>query len=130
MPSFSAETATLREYGDLRDASGLGSVFDEKARIGLANTLRAVWLRNEGHVIEMARIIGDGDCFSPVTDVAILPQFKRQGPGARVIKQLLHQAREKLPKDLCLSLIADPGAENLHAKFGFQTQHGMTRTLP
>ncbi len=130
MPSFSTDAATVREYCALRDASGLGAFPDENARIGLANTLTAVWLRHEGRLIGMARIIGDGGCFAQVTDVAIHPDFQRQGLGARVMEQLLLQARETLPKDLYISLIADPGAENLYAKFGFKSLHGMARTLP
>lgn len=130
MPSFSARAATVREYCDLRDAAGLVAFPEENACIGLANTLTAVWLRDAGRLIGMARIIGDGGCFAQVSDVAIHPDFQRQGLGARVLEQLLRQARETLPNGLYLSLIADPGAENLYAKFGFDSRHGMARTLP
>lgn len=126
MPEFSETPATVREYCDLRDVSGLGAFPEENAKIGLANTLTAVWLRDCGRLIGMARIIGDGGCFAQVTDVAVHPDFQRQGLGAKIMERLLQQARETLPRDLYLSLIADPGAENLYEKLGFEPRYGMS----
>ncbi|NNJ67391.1 MAG: GNAT family N-acetyltransferase [Boseongicola sp.] len=130
MPEFSKTPATVREYCDLREASGLGAFPMENARIGLANTLTAVWLRDGDRLVGMARIIGDGGCFAQVTDVAVHPDFQRQGLGAKIMAQLLQQARETLPSDLYLSLIADPGAENLYEKSGFEPRYGMSLILP
>ncbi|MBT8460712.1 MAG: GNAT family N-acetyltransferase [Boseongicola sp.] len=129
MPEFSEAPASVREYCDLRDASGLGAFPEENARIGLSNTLTGVWLREEGPLIAMARIIGDGGCFAQVTDVAVHPDFQRQGLGAKVMAEILKQAHERLPKNLYLSLIADPGAENLYVKFDFEPRHGMSVIL-
>ena len=129
MPEFSQSPFPFREYCDLRDASDLGAFSEDNATIGLTNTLTGVWLRKGDRLIAMARIIGDGGCFAQITDVDVHPDFQRQGRAAKIMAQLLQQARETLPGELYLSLIADRGAENLYAKFGFEPRHAMPLIL-
>lgn len=130
MRRFSAELATVPEYCDQRYAALLGAFPEQNARSPLASTLTAIWLRDERHLSGMVHIIGDGGCLAHIADVATHPDFERQGLGASMLEQLLRQARKILPKDRYLSLIADPDAENLYAKFGFESLHGMARTFP
>jgi GNAT superfamily N-acetyltransferase len=77
----------------------------------------------------MGRLIGDGGCFAQITDIAVHPDHQRQGLGTQVMAALMGWAEANLPKGCYISLIADPGAENLYAKFGFTERYGMARYL-
>lgn len=124
------EVPSLDDYFALREATGLGAFPAEAARIGLAATLCAVSARDgDGRLVAMARLIGDGGCFAQVTDVAVHPDLQGQGIGTQVMKRLMARAKERLPKGCYVSLIADPGAERLYARFGFTDRHGMAVTL-
>ena len=116
----------LPEAHPLRAATGLGAFPEEATRHALSNTLHAVWLRHEGTLIGMARLIGDGACFAQVTDVAVHPDHQGQGHGHTLMTELMRWADTHLPHAY-ISLIADPGAERLYAKHGFSSRTGMAR---
>ncbi|MEM8957643.1 MAG: GNAT family N-acetyltransferase [Pseudomonadota bacterium] len=127
MPDFSAVPATIGEYRALRGLCGL-TVFTEAAvAIGLANTLHGVWLREEGRLVGMGRLIGDGGCFALVCDIAVDPDFRRQGWGGAIVTRLMAWGDAHLPEKCFVSLIADPGAEPLYERAGFDYYTGMAR---
>ncbi|MEM6891334.1 MAG: GNAT family N-acetyltransferase [Pseudomonadota bacterium] len=128
-PDFSDAHPTVAEFRSLRAAAGLSSFSDEATRISLRNSLYAVWLRDEGELVAMGRLIGDGGTFAQVTDIAVHPRLQRQGWGDRIITQLMAWADAQLPSGCYISLIADPGAERLYAKHGFERRTGMARRL-
>ncbi|MEM9756707.1 MAG: GNAT family N-acetyltransferase [Pseudomonadota bacterium] len=130
MIAESTRAATAEEYTELREVAGMGVAPVATARIGLAGTLHAVWLRDEGGaLVAMGRLIGDGGCFAQVTDIAVRPDLQRRGLGTQVMTGLMTWARANLPTGCYVSLIADPGAEHLYAKFGFTSRHGMSITI-
>ncbi|WJY21638.1 GNAT family N-acetyltransferase [Fontisubflavum oceani] len=126
----SDQPASVAEYLGLRDAAGMGGYPEKAARIGLAQGLHGTWFRDaEGQLVAMGRLIGDGGCFAQVTDIAVHPDHQRQGLGTQVMAALMDWAETNLPKGCYMSLIADPGAEHLYAKFGFTERYGMARYL-
>ncbi|MBV7393906.1 GNAT family N-acetyltransferase [Mameliella sediminis] len=129
-PAFSDRAASVDEYLGLRAAAGMGAYTPEAARIGLANGLHAVWLRDEaGRLIGMGRLVGDGGCFAQVTDIAVHPDWQRRGLGGRIMTALMDWAAGQLPSGCYISLIADPGAEALYQKHGFDFRTGMARRM-
>lgn len=130
MIKLSDHAASVDEFRALREASGLGAFSVKASTIALANSLHGAWLRDDcGTLIGMGRIIGDGGCFAHVTDIAIKPAFQRQGFGTVIVAELMGWADQNLPKGCYISLIADPGAEKLYEKFGFQMRTGMSRSV-
>ncbi len=128
MNRFSEVAASVDEYLSLRRAAGLSGYSVEAATAGLAATLHGAWLREEdGRLIGMGRLIGDGGCFVQVTDIAVHPDFQRQGLGRRIMENLMGWAERNLPTSCYISLIADPGAERLYESFGFELRTGMAR---
>lgn len=131
MTSASGTPATAEEFNDLRRAAGLSTFGHVATETALKNTLHGVWIRHDdGQLIAMARLSGDGGCFALVTDVAVRPEFQRQGLGAQVIRSLMRWADENLPSGTIISLIADEGAEGLYQKVGFEARTGMLRITP
>ncbi|MEM7596675.1 MAG: GNAT family N-acetyltransferase [Pseudomonadota bacterium] len=126
----SQHPATVAEYCALRDLTGLGAFSERASTIALDNSLFAVWMRDAGgQLIAMGRIIGDGGCFAQVTDIAVHPDFQGRGLGTGVMQALTDWMEQALPTGCYVSMIADPGAERLYERFGFEPRTGMARTI-
>ncbi|WP_216843089.1 hypothetical protein [Granulicella sp. S190] len=63
-------TPSSDDYRRLRIAAGLSPKSAEAAAAGLPNTIYAVVVRNDGVVVGMGRIIGDGGLFFQIVDIA------------------------------------------------------------
>ncbi len=118
---------SVEEYLELRHLAGLSAFSPEGARIGLANSLCIVTARQAGELVAMGRLVGDGGVFVQVVDIAVQPQHQRKGLGKALMTRLMNWSDKNLPRGCHLSLIADPGAEALYAKYGFRSRHGMAR---
>ncbi|MEL6644444.1 MAG: GNAT family N-acetyltransferase [Pseudomonadota bacterium] len=121
---------SIAEFRGLRVAAGLSDFGEEATRISLSNSQHGVWLRDTGTLIAMGRLIGDGGAFAQVTDIAVHPNWQRQGLGHRIMTELMAWADANLPTGAYISLIADAGAERLYERHGFTHRTGMARTVP
>ena len=108
------------EYCALRAAAGLSRRTPLAARLGLPGTLYAVCVREGERLIGMGRVIGDGGCNYEIVDVAVHPDYQRQGYGFRIMQALMDYLHEHAPESSYVSLIADRGAPALYEKFGFE----------
>jgi ribosomal protein S18 acetylase RimI-like enzyme len=111
---------SVPEYIDLRKSAGLSAKSVEAATRGLANTWYAVSIRLHGQCIAMGRIIGDGGCFFHIVDVAVLPEYQRQGHGFTIMQKLMGKLRATAPQTALVTLLADGDACRLYEKFGFE----------
>ncbi len=68
----------------------------------------------------MGRVVGDGGCNFEIVDVAVHPDFQRQGIGTRIMESLMAYLRNNAPESSYVSLIADEGAPALYLRFGFE----------
>lgn len=119
-PELKAEIPGPDEYCELRVAAGLSSRTPIAARLGLPGTLFAACVRDDGALIGMGRVIGDGGCNYEIVDVAVHPDFQQQGFGFRIMEALMNYIHEHAPESAYVSLIADHGAPALYEKFGFE----------
>lgn len=129
-PEFSEQMPTVAEFQALRSVAGLSAYSHKATQLSLKNGLFGVWLRDGSELVGMGRLVGDGGGFAQVTDVAIHPRLQRQGWGSKVMERLMHWADKELPAGCYISLIADPGAEQLYEQHGFSMRVGMARRVP
>jgi ribosomal protein S18 acetylase RimI-like enzyme len=115
-----AEVPGADEYRALRVAAGLSPRTAIAAQFGLAGTLHAICIRDAGTLIGMGRVVGDGGCNFEIVDVAVHPDYQRQGYGYRIMEALMEYLHEYAPESAYVSLIADHGAPTLYEKFGFE----------
>ncbi len=108
------------EYCALRVAAGLSSRTPIAARLGLEGSLYAVCMRDEETLIGMGRVVGDSGCNYDVVDVAVHPDYQRQGHGFRIMEALMEYIHDHAPESAYVSLIADHGAPTFYEKFGFE----------
>lgn len=130
MTEFSDTPATLDEFQALRRVAGMSLFPDAAVATSLNRTLHGVWLRDQGALIGMGRLTGDGACFVQVNDVVVHPDRQGQGLGSKIMTQLMAWADANLPEGCHISLIADEGAERLYENAGFGHRTGMARLVP
>lgn len=72
--------------------------------------------------VGMGRLVGDGAMYWYIQDMAVLPEFQRQGIGKHIVEMLLFHAYEHTPSG-CFStvgLMAAKGKEGFYEKLGFK----------
>ena len=117
---FIDATPEADEYRALRVAAGLSPKSAEAAARGLPGSLYSVCIRDGDRLIAMGRIVGDGGCNFEIVDMAVHPEFQRQGLGYSIMEALLSYLEREAPSSAYVSLIADHGAPALYRKFGFE----------
>ncbi|MBD3921925.1 GNAT family N-acetyltransferase [Paenibacillus sp. PR3] len=114
------EAPSAEEYNALRIAAGLSPKDLAGARIGLAHSVHIVTLRSDdGQLVGMGRIIGDGGCFYHIVDIAVHPSRQGRGYGKLIMKALMDYLDATAHPGSYVSLIADVPADQLYRKFGF-----------
>jgi ribosomal protein S18 acetylase RimI-like enzyme len=114
------EIPAVEEYRQLRVVCGLSPKSAEAASRGLPNSLFATAIRDRGTLIAMGRVVGDGGCNYEVVDVAVHPDYQRQGLGSRIMAAVMAWIEEHAPESAYVSLIADHHSPALYSKFGFE----------
>ena len=114
------ETPAVDEYCALRASAGLSPRTTAAARQGLPGTLFGVCIRDGDQLIGMGRVIGDGGLNYEIVDMAVRPDYQRQGHGYRIMEALMRFIRENASESAYVCLLADDGAPALYKKFGFE----------
>lgn len=110
----------------MRVACGMVPRALEAAERGLPNTLHAVSLRDGDRLVAMGRVVGDGGTAAIITDICVLEAYRRRGIAQEIMARLMRWCEAELPESCFVSLVADPGAERLYEKAGFQPTEGMS----
>lgn len=88
------------------------------AKIGLKNSLFAVYVKYGDEIIGIGRVIGDGGCLFEIVDIAVLSEHKK-GVGKMIMNSLMEWLKKNAPKSAYVSLIADQ--PSFYPKFGFKS---------
>ncbi|MEM9519222.1 MAG: GNAT family N-acetyltransferase [Actinomycetota bacterium] len=130
---YREETPKPEEFLAMRARAGMGTRSLEAAQVGLPHTLYAVCVRDGERLVAMGRIVGDGGLNYEIVDMAVDPDYQRQGIGYRIMEMLVGHLRATAVPSAYVSLIADDHAPALYAKFGFEptapASIGMSLTL-
>lgn len=109
------------EYVVLRMAAGLSAMSEEAAVRGLPQSWCAVCVRDHGELVGMGRLVGDGGLFMQMVDIAVLPAYQGHGWGRRIVAALMEQLRQRAPRGVVVTLLADGEASRLYESFGFRS---------
>ena len=69
--------------------------------------------------VAMGRLVGDRSLFLQICDIAVHPDHQRRGLGKSIMQALVDFA-DAHASQAYISLIADPKAQALYPKYGFQ----------
>ena len=110
----------VNDYLRLRTEAGLSPKTEEQARAALPGSWAACHVvTDDGEVVGMGRLLGDGGWYFHVVDMAVLPDHQRQGLGEAMLSALLDRVREAAPPGAYVSLLADPPGRHLYERHGF-----------
>ncbi len=109
-------TPTAAEYCDLRVVCGLSPMTIEAAEARLPRTLFGVALRDDGRLVGMGRLVGDG-IHVQVVDIVVRPDYQRRGLPRTIMEKIMSYVESSIPECAVVSLFAD--VDWLYPKFGF-----------
>jgi GNAT superfamily N-acetyltransferase len=109
----------LADYVRLRADSGLSPRTEAQAEGALANSWRWCHVVDDGEVVGMGRVLGDGGWYFHIADMATLPAFQGHGIGRAILEWLIGQIREHAPADPYITLMADAPGRPLYRRLGF-----------
>ncbi|MCF6145529.1 hypothetical protein PMAG_a3752 [Pseudoalteromonas mariniglutinosa NCIMB 1770] len=110
---------TLEEYCLLREKVGWGKVAPELAKASLNSSLFHVVIRLEGLLVGMGRVIGDSGLFFYIQDVAVDPNFQRQGIGTLIMGNIEQYLSEAAKNGATIGLLSVKGKEAFYARYGY-----------
>lgn len=112
---------TAAEYLQLRSEVHWKQLSCEQAQLALENSLYILGAYENGQLVGMGRIVGDGAVICYIQDLIISPKFQGKGLGS-VLLQTLKSYVESLREpgtEMMLDLMCAKGREAFYEKHGF-----------
>ena len=110
---------SAEEYNDLRRSVGWGTYDQELITRALPQSLYSVCADVNGRFVGMARIVGDGGLVFYIQDVAVHPDFQRQGIGKRMMDKIMEYIRAHASHNTIVALMSAYGKERFYEQYGF-----------
>jgi GNAT superfamily N-acetyltransferase len=112
---------TAKDFIALRVSAGWGELLEQQAQDALKNSLFTISVMDQGQVIGMGRLVGDGVYICYVQDLVILPNYQEKGIGKSIMERLIAYTKEHgVPEtNVTLGLFAAKGKEEFYQKLGF-----------
>lgn len=120
MPEIHHRLPDAETFLFLRRAGGLSGYTPEAAARGLPNSLFSVLLEEDGKIIGMGRVVGDGALVIHIVDIVVVPEYQGKGYGRLIIEEIMNFIDRTVPDTAYVNLLADVPADKLYAKFGFE----------
>lgn len=111
---------SLEEYKTLIDAVQWTRFNNlDAARESLPQSLFAVVAEIDGQVCGMARVIGDGQQFFYIMDVAVTPEMQGRGVGTALMNEIVDYIQAAAPENALVGLYTGAALDGFYARFGF-----------
>lgn len=123
---------TPGEHRSLAEAVGWSHAFEwETMPASLDGSVFGVVAIDDGQVVGMGRLVGDGIKYFYVQDLAVRPSHQGRGVGTVLLRRLLDHVARTAPATAFVGLFATPGAVSLYqrAGFAFGDMSGMVRLV-
>ena len=118
---------TVTEHRQLAELVGWAQAFRWAAiPASLAASCCGTVVEDEnGNIVAMGRVVGDGAFFFYAQDIAVHPDHRRRGLGRTVVERLSAQVSEMAGGNAFFGLFSTPEAEKLYRDTGFGPEAGM-----
>ncbi len=116
-----SDNISLEEYFYMRKSSGWYLPEKNQAQKSLENSLCLVAARDNGKIVGMARLVGDGAFYTLLVDVIVLPHYQGNHIGRMMVERVLEFAKGMRKKNQIISvqLSSAKGKEGFYEQFGF-----------
>ena len=126
---------SVEEYHELYASAGWVAPPKEQIERALKHSLLTVKAKIGEKTVGMGRLIGDGSLSFMVKDVAILPEYQRQGIGKEIMEKMITHIKQQIPRgqNVCVELFSGFEKEPFYEQFGFDKKpdgfvgHGMMK---
>lgn len=103
----------------LRESVGWATFEYDAAEKSLQATTFCVSAFEDGELIGMARVLGDGIICFYVGNVMVRPDRQREGIGREIMEEIMAYLDEHAAKGAIASLLSIAGKEEFYTQFGF-----------
>lgn len=118
---------TYDEYTRLCTAVGWKEFMNfDVADKSLDQSIFGVVVEQNGKAVGMGRIVGDGQIYYYIQDVAVHPVHQGQGVERQIMESLVSYIRENAPEKAFVGLFASQGKEAFYRQYGLNDHEGMT----
>ena len=121
MITIKTNEITVEQYLDIRSAVNWRQLTRKQAESALGHSLIVVGAYEDGHLVGMGRIVGDGAVICYVQDLIVRPEYQRKKVGSKVLSALItyvESLREE-GSQMMLCLMCAKGREPFYEKHGF-----------
>lgn len=112
---------TTADFIRLYESAGWGTKREDMVHVSLMNSFATFTVEQDGIIIGMARLLGDGGMSFYLKDLVILPEYQEQGIGRKLLEHVQCYIRARLEKGwtASLELMSAKGKETFYKKAGF-----------
>lgn len=112
---------SVDEYLAIRSKVGWNVLSDEQAQKALENSLIVVGAYEDGELVGMGRIVGDGAVICYIQDLIVVPEYQKHGVGSMMIHRLIEfvDGIRQPDSQMMLCLMCAKGREHFYEKHGF-----------
>jgi N-acetylglutamate synthase-like GNAT family acetyltransferase len=116
---LSNDPPTGHEFLALRASANMPSRSLDSAIKGISNTFFWVTMRDEGKLIGMGRLIGDGGTAVIISDFVVHPDYQARGVGKEIMRAIQGYISKEVPSEAFVGLFATKEAVKFYESFGF-----------
>jgi predicted N-acetyltransferase YhbS len=111
---------TAKQWMKLRESVGWATFTDDAAEKSLWASLFCVCAFEDGELIGMARVLGDGAISFYVGNVMVKPERQNEGIGRDIMNDIMAYVEKHAAKGAIASLLSISGKEEFYTQFGFE----------
>ena len=107
------------EYIELRARMGWGTIDEESAIKTVEAASFTACLRDDGRLIGLARVMGDGVLYFFLADLIVDPAYRGGGHGDTLMQLVTKYFDRNARPGASITLVALNGSETFYERFGF-----------
>lgn len=118
---FENNIPTLEEYNYLCESVGWTDYMNfEVVETSLKNSIHCISVKDNGQIVGMGRIVGDGAIYFYIQDIVVHPNYQKSGIGNEIMYHLIEYLNANAPDKAFVGLFASEGKEPFYQKFDFK----------
>ncbi|MCL1806627.1 MAG: GNAT family N-acetyltransferase [Oscillospiraceae bacterium] len=108
-------------FAGLRAACGMPELEPVLVERAIGSSLFTLSAFNGSRTVGMVRVVGDGAFVFLIYDLLVIPLWRRQGIGSRLVEEAILRAKAFVPsgRAVVVSLFSVEGRESFYTRLGF-----------
>ena len=112
----------VAEYQSLRKTTGWDMLEDRVVEVALKQDLFSIGIFNDGRLIGMGRVIGDGGLYFYIQDVVVMPEYQGKGIGKLIMENIEAFLEKSTPNNAFIGLMAAEGVWRFYENYGYKVR--------